>query len=139
MKYEEDYSNALQCFRRAQELDPTWDAPKNLEKILSKFLTDVKVKLRPHFVKKFIFRNFSLEIFLFFQHLLDLKGKLKTKRYNAMVQSIDSKSLGPLAVVGRKDPLEEVTFSELKPGVNDGKVVLGKVICSVHSDDTVPL
>ena len=56
-----------------------------------------------------------------------------------MVQSIDSKSLGPLAVVGRKDPLEEVTFSELKPGVNDGKVVLGKVICSVHSDDTVPL
>merc|ERR1711944_123895 len=74
LKYEEDYSNALQCFRRAQELDPTWDAPKNLEKILSKFLTDVK-------------------------HLLDLKGKLKTKRYNAMVQSIDSKSLGPLAVI----------------------------------------
>jgi len=71
-------------------------------------------------------------------HLLDLKGKLKTKRYNSMVQSIDSKSLGPLAVVGRKDPLEEVTFSELKPGVNEGKVVLGKVICSVHSDDTVP-
>ena len=43
MKYEEDYSNALKCFKRAQELDPTWDAPKNLEKILSKFLTDVKV------------------------------------------------------------------------------------------------
>ena len=56
-----------------------------------------------------------------------------------MVQSIDSKSLGHFAVVGRKDLLEEVTFSELNPGVNDGKVVLGKVICSVHSEDTVPL
>lgn len=113
LKYEEDYSNALKCFKRAQELDPTWEAPKNLEKILSKFLTDVK-------------------------HLIELKGKLKTKRYNAMVQSIDSKSLGHFAAVGRKDPYEEVTFSELNPGVNEGKVILGKVICSVHSEDTVP-
>ena len=53
LKYEEDYSNALKCFKRAQELDPTWEAPKNLEKILSKFLTDVKVNVKSfkmHFV-----------------------------------------------------------------------------------------
>ena len=83
-----------------------------------------------------IFVNRSI---IFFQHLIELKGKLKTKRYNAMVQSIDSKSLGHFAAVGRKDPYEEVTFSELNPGVNEGKVILGKVICSVHSEDTVPL
>ena len=61
--------NALNCFKRAQELDPTWDAPLNLERTLTKFLMDVK-------------------------HLIEMKGKLKTKRYNTMVNSIDSKNIG---------------------------------------------
>ena len=56
-----------------------------------------------------------------------------------MVQSIDGeKSLAPLSAA-RKSPLKEVTFQELKPGNNEGQVVVGKVICSVHSEDTVPL
>ena len=56
-----------------------------------------------------------------------------------MVQSIDSeKSLAPIST-GRKEPLNEVTFDDLKEGANEGKVVVGKVICSVHSEDTVPL
>jgi len=113
LKYEEDYVNALKCFKRAQELDPTWDAPTNLERTLTKFIMDVK-------------------------HLIEMKGKLKTKRYNTMVNSIDSKNLGILTVPGRREPLEEVTFSELCPGTNEGKVILGKVICSVHSEETVP-
>jgi len=113
LKYEEDYVNALHCFKRAQELDPTWDAPRNLERTLTKFIMDVK-------------------------HLIDMKGKLKTKRYNTMVNSIDSKNLGTLTVPGRRESLEEITFSDLCPGTNEGKVVLGKVICSVHSEDTVP-
>ena len=71
--------------------------------------------------------------------MIDLKGKLKTKKYNGMVQSIEGeKSLAPLSS-GRKTPLKEVTFEELKPGINEGQVVVGKVICSVHSEDTVPL
>ena len=116
LKYEEDYVNALRCFKRAQELDPTWDAPAHLEKVLVKFLYDVK-------------------------QLIDLKGKLKTKRYNAMVQAIDhSKGLGPLlAIGGRKEALKVITFADLCQGTNEAKVVLGKVICSVHSEDTVPL
>jgi len=113
LKYEEDYVNALNCFKRAQELDPTWDAPLNLERTLTKFLMDVK-------------------------HLIEMKGKLKTKRYNTMVNSIDSKNIGVLTVPGRRESLQQVTFSELCPGLNEGKVVLGKVICSVHSEDTVP-
>jgi hypothetical protein len=56
-----------------------------------------------------------------------------------MVQSIDSKSLGPLSTPSRKEPLKEVTFGNLTTGINEGKVVLGKVICSVHSDESVPL
>lgn len=43
LKYEEDYDTALASFKRAQELDPTWDAPKCLERTLTKFLLDVKV------------------------------------------------------------------------------------------------
>ena len=73
------------------------------------------------------------------KHLIEMKGKLKTKRYNAMVNSIDSKNLGTLTVPGRQESLQEVTFTNLCPGVNEGKVILGKVICSVHSEDTVPL
>ena len=47
--------------------------------------------------------------------------------------------LGVLTVPGRRESLQQVTFTELCPGLNEGKVVLGKVICSVHSEDTVPL
>jgi len=28
MKYEEDYIAALECFAKAQALDPTWNEPK---------------------------------------------------------------------------------------------------------------
>ena len=31
MKYEEDYVAALDCFARAQALDPTWSEPKEQE------------------------------------------------------------------------------------------------------------
>ena len=51
LKYEEDYVNALNCFKRAQELDPTWDAPKTLEKTLTKFLLDVKVSIEVFWVE----------------------------------------------------------------------------------------
>ncbi len=68
-----------------------------------------------------------------------MKGKLKTKRYNSMVQSIDPKNLGPLSVPSRKETLKLINFDDLEVGLNEGKVVLGKVICSVHSEATVPL
>ena len=47
--------------------------PLNLERTLTKFLMDVK-------------------------HLIEMKGKLKTKRYNTMVNSIDSKNIGKVEV-----------------------------------------
>lgn len=34
MKYEEDYVGALECFSRAQALDPTWSEPKEQEAYL---------------------------------------------------------------------------------------------------------
>lgn len=33
----------------------------------------------------------------------------------------------------------EIGYGELKEGLNEEKVILGKVICSVRNEDTVPL
>lgn len=111
MRYEEDYVSALECFSKAQALDPTWNEPKEKAAALVRFLTDV-------------------------QHLVELKGKLKTKRFNSMVAAIDTdNSLGPIRKSTR---YREVVFSDLVEGNNDGAVILGKVICSVHSSESVP-
>ena len=71
------------------------------------------------------------------QHLVELKGKLKTKRFNAMVASIDAATaLGPIR---RSTRTREVAFSDLADGTNDDVAIIGKVICSVHSSESVPL
>ncbi len=73
-------------------------------------------------------------------------GKLKTKRFNSLVESIDDSSLGPYggghymsATRGVSIGLTRKDFKDLKEGLNVESVVLGKVICSVHSEETVPL
>ena len=71
------------------------------------------------------------------QRLIELKGKLKTKRFNSMVGSIDSTSgLGPIR---RSSRIREIPFSELSEGTNEDVVVIGNVVCSVHSVESVPL
>ena len=118
-RYEELYNESLECFHQAKLLDPTWTSTTQQETSLLKSLTSI-------------------------QALLESRGKLKNKRFQNLVESIDSKkSLGPYhpevrAGSGAK-PLQEVAFSELVEGNNEGKVVLGKVTCSVFSEETVPL
>ncbi len=140
LRYEDDYQGALDCFDRACALDPTWREARDQEKALWQALTDIR-------------------------NLIDLKGKLKTKRFNSLVDSLSSKSLGPYGGGSYTGPsrmsaaaaatdsasgsssssssstvrLEEVPFSGLKEGLNAEKVTLGRVICSVHSEDQVPL
>lgn len=41
--------------------------------------------------------------------------------------------------VGLKVKLVETKLKDLKPGINEEMVVLGKVVCSVRNEDTVPL
>ena len=78
------------------------------------------------------------------QQLLENKGKLKSKKFHNLVESIDSsKGLGPLnpqsrTAAGAKQ-YQEVDVDQLVEGTNEGKVTLGKVICSVHSEESVPL
>ncbi|GFG36093.1 hypothetical protein Cfor_03666 [Coptotermes formosanus] len=118
LKYEEEYELALQSFSCAQALDPTWEAPQEKEKQLVKYLDSV-------------------------QELVALKGKVKAKKLQQMVQSIESKQLGPYeggcyTAKNKTVTLEPVALKKLQLGINLEKVVLGKVVCSVHDDDVVP-
>jgi hypothetical protein len=61
-----------------------------------------------------------------------------------MLQSIESKQLGPYeggcyTANNKTVKLESVALKKLQLGINLEKVVLGKVVCSVHNDDVVPL
>jgi hypothetical protein len=61
LKYEEKHKLALEAFSRAQALDPAWPCPQQSEKQLTKYLDSV-------------------------QELVSLKGKLKGKKLQKMVQ-----------------------------------------------------
>ncbi len=120
LRYEDDFDGALRCFERASALDPTWQQAREQQKAVWKAVADI-------------------------HSLIELKGKLKTKRFNALVEKLSSNALGPYGGgsytggSGTEVKLEEVGVAELKEGVNAEKVVLGTVICSVHNDNSVPL
>ena len=40
---------------------------------------------------------------------------------------------------GKTVKLEQVALSGLKDGLNDERVVVGKVVCSIATDDPIPL
>lgn len=70
-----------------------------------------------------------------------MKGK---KRLHQILTSINSKQLGPYfggtyqSGASEKVKLTELKLSELKEGINLESVVLGKVVCSVRNEDSVP-
>jgi len=145
LKFEEEYKSALDCFAQSRALDPTWESATAQEAALLKHLTSI-------------------------QHLLENKGKLKSKKFHNLVESINpEKGLGHLSPQARSasgakvyqhvelDQLvsesEEATTTTATEDSsannttgsanaagksNEGKVILGKVICSVHSEESVP-
>jgi hypothetical protein len=61
-----------------------------------------------------------------------------------LLQSIEPKQLGPYGggcytAKNETVKLEPVVLKKLHLGLNTEKVVYGKVVCSVHDDDGVPL
>ena len=122
--YEEDYPAALASFDRASALEPEWEKPQLYKRNLIKKLQQT-------------------------QSLIEMKGKLKTKRFNALVDSLNNSSsnhLGPYgggkfsSSRGVSVALSEIkAFGDLAEGINEEKVAVGKVTCSVHSDEAVPL
>lgn len=120
LKYEEEYLPALEAFDRAISLDPTWEAPELKRRQLLNYLKEIN-------------------------EMVATTGKMKVKKLNQLLQTLDSKHLGPygggtyISTNGQKINLQHVHFNDLKPGLNEQKVVLGKVVCSVRNEDTVPL
>ena len=138
LKYEEEFLAALTSFSTASSLDPTWTEPRHQTSHMLKYLQDIVT-------------------------LSQLRGKLKPKKLSAMISSLDpSKQLGPYSGGQYNSPnggsvnLSPVFVSDLTNGTNSEKVscclenlfshlasetiqvILGVVICSVHSEDTVP-
>ncbi|XP_064641603.1 tetratricopeptide repeat protein 5-like isoform X2 [Lineus longissimus] len=118
-KYQEDYELALIGFSRASVLDPTWSDPKDKEKNLTDYLEKLC-------------------------EFIDTKGKLKGKKVQTMLKSLSGSDLGPYGggsytnPSGKTTKLTNVSLASLKGEKNLEKVVVGKVVCSLTSDDPVP-
>nr|XP_026491854.1 tetratricopeptide repeat protein 5-like [Vanessa tameamea] len=121
LKYEECYGEALQMFEHACRLDPAWVPPRVERSALAAFLAAATALVRT-------------------------RGKLKAKRLANMIQSIDKKTMlgdygsGAFHNFGpRRDVvLEHVRIDQLQEGPNEGKVILGRVVGSIHNENAVP-
>ncbi|KPJ13451.1 Tetratricopeptide repeat protein 5 [Papilio machaon] len=120
LKYEEIYDEALQNFDHACRLDPRWEPPQSERTKLANYLKDTNEMVRT-------------------------RGKLKTKRLTQLVQGMDKKMLGAYSpdtfhtFGSRRDvTLEQCRLDNLVEGVNEGKVVLGRVVGSIHNENAVP-
>ncbi|XP_063989004.1 tetratricopeptide repeat protein 5-like [Diachasmimorpha longicaudata] len=118
LKYQEEYELALEAFKRAMLLDPTWEVPRTKFDELLKYLRDV-------------------------QNSISTNGRLKPKRLYQMIQALDKKHLGPYKegsyTSGNKSvKLELSSCKDLTPGINVERVVFGKVVCWIRDSDAVP-
>lgn len=120
LKYEERYKEALDNFEYAYRLDPPWDPP-----------TKELVKLKHYLASA--------------DELVRTRGKIKTRKLTQMVKTTDLKNLGIyspecLHTFGNRKnvTLELVPMDTLQEGVNEGKVILGRVIGSIHNENSVP-
>ena len=74
-----------------------------------------------------------------------MQGKLRPKKLKAILSSLRDSDLGPYSGGSYTGPrgdsvrLTKCALSELEPGLNAEKVVLGKVVCSLKTDNQVHL
>ncbi|GBP71228.1 Tetratricopeptide repeat protein 5 [Eumeta japonica] len=121
LRYDERYGEALENLTQASRLDPIWSIPKTDMNKLVMYISQLHV-------------------------LVKTKGKIKVKKLQQMVQSLDKNMLGPFSentfhTIGpRKDVLvEHCRLDALTEGTNLGKVVYGRVVGSIYSENVVPL
>lgn len=113
LKYNEDYEEALEAFAHASALDPTWEsASQKLEDLVS-YLGKI-------------------------HELVEKKGKTGTKKLQGMLKTLTTEFLGPYSSTFQGVLLNLVPISTLSVGPNEKKVVLGRVVCHIRSDDGVP-
>lgn len=115
--------------------DPTWEPPQVKEKQLVKYLNDISElvstsgKMKPKRLQQII--KVTSKGYLLLKIIFDI----------LILQSIEVKQLGPYEDRISETPptLCDKTAFKFKSGINEKRVVLGKVVCTVHNEDTVPL
>ncbi|KAL0272819.1 UNVERIFIED_CONTAM: hypothetical protein PYX00_005650 [Menopon gallinae] len=119
-KYDEEYLLALNSFAQASRLEPSWQEPRVKKRQLLDYLSKI-------------------------QELSKDKGKMKGKKLSKMLGNLNpGKNLGPYkdgvykAKNGQEIKLVHINFNALKEGLNEEKVILGVVVCSVQNEDCVP-
>ena len=145
LKYEEDYSGSLEGFAKAYALDPSWKSAKEQEESLMKSLIDIQNLIECK--GKLKNKKFNM--------LVNNLGPLATSTdssppnkhlgpfVNSLIASKQGKGSKGYTQIDFTDLLEDTCTSSsgdsnvLKSN-NEGSVILGKVICSVHSEQSVP-
>ncbi|KAK7600916.1 hypothetical protein V9T40_008357 [Parthenolecanium corni] len=117
LKFQEEYESALICFDKAHSFDPNWETPQILRDNLLKYLNSI-------------------------QDLINSKGRVKNKKLHALVKSINvEKHLAPFDKLSEDKNDKKLTYiplSQLMMGLNEDKVILGTVVCSVQNEELVP-
>ncbi|XP_065828277.1 tetratricopeptide repeat protein 5-like [Oscarella lobularis] len=117
LKHEEQYNAAFEGFAKAHSLDPSWTEPgAATEKLLS-------------YLKRI-------------DEIMKTKSKLKAKRLASMQSSLCNKDLGPYTsdqqykstISGKNVCLSAVQLEDLKSGVNEERVILGRIVGQIMSD-----
>jgi len=115
--YEENWQDVLVCLCKTLSLDPFWS------------------EVRENLLGTLDYLNQLAE-------MTTKKGKLKAKRFQSLIQSINKNDLGPykdgfyMTSNQHKSELTECLLTDLKKGLNVGKVLCGKVICGSPSKNS---
>lgn len=115
-RYEESFEKAFEGWQRTIDLDPEWSDPHIRKQELLNYLIKVN-------------------------YLIAQKGKVKAKKLQGMINSLDAKALGPLSpekLANKNIKIEQVKISDLKEGANLEKVVVGRVVCNFADVAKVP-
>lgn len=117
-KYKEDFTSALNGWKTASELDPSWpEPPQKIDEIV-----------------KYLDKTIDL---------INLKGKLKNRRIQTLLNSFSSNDLGPYLngsylSEGKKVKFVQCFMCDLNQGNNVGKVITIKVLCNMADLTLVP-
>lgn len=118
-KYKEEYLAALEDFSTASKLDPEWPEPTAKLAGLIKYLSDM-------------------------QQLLANKGRVKTKKIQSWTSKLGDQELGPYAGGNYTSPkndkitLEVTAFSNLTAGLNEHKVIVGRLLGFIITEEKTP-
>ncbi len=122
--YEENWSDALWCLSEALKLDPYWTEANNNMKGTLDYLTQLN-------------------------EMIAQKGKLKEKKFQALIDSIKRTDLGPYLEYTlqtgserppEKNELVETCLKDLQKGLNKNRVLIARVVCGLptkHADNIV--